>query len=152
VESYQALRDDIELQVGRINGEHGHLDRPAVVYLHQNMAREEMIALYLAADVMVVTPLRDGMNLVAKEFIAARYDHLGVLVLSEFTGAADELDDALLVNPHDIDGLKATLLRAIGMSPAERKKAMSTLRKRVGTFDVNRWATGFLQDLSGGKK
>jgi trehalose 6-phosphate synthase len=152
VESYQALRDDIELQVGRINGEYGHLDRPAVVYLHQNMAREEMIALYLAADVMVVTPLRDGMNLVAKEFIAARQDDSGVLVLSEFTGAADELDGALLVNPHDIDGLKATLLYAIGLSPADKKKAMSSLRKRVATYDVNRWATGFLADLSGGKK
>jgi trehalose 6-phosphate synthase len=152
VESYQTLRADIELQVGRINGEHGHLDRPAVVYLHQNMAREEMMALYLAADVMVVTPLRDGMNLVAKEFIAARQDDSGVLVLSEFTGAADELTDALLVNPHDIDGLKAALLTAAKMRPDAKKKAMSALRRKVKQSDVNRWATGFLADLSGQKK
>ena len=152
VESYQALRADIELQVGRINGEFGHLDRPAVVYLHQNMAREEMIALYLAADVMVVTPLRDGMNLVAKEFIAARQDDSGVLVLSEFTGAADELTDAMLVNPHDIDGLKHALLQATKIRPDEKKAAMAALRKKVKLNDVNRWATGFLSDLSGRKK
>lgn len=151
VESYQALRADIELQVGRINGEFGHLDRPAVVYLHQNMAREEMIALYAAADVMVVTPLRDGMNLVAKEFIAARHDNQGVLVLSEFTGAADELSDAVLVNPHDIDGLKAALLDAANMSPADKKKTMTALRKKVKNADVNRWATKFLGDVAGGK-
>jgi trehalose 6-phosphate synthase len=149
VESYQALRADIELQVGRINGEYGHLDRPAVVYLHQNMAREEMMALYLAADVMVVTPLRDGMNLVAKEFIAARQDDSGVLVLSEFTGAADELTDAMLVNPHDIDGLKAALLQATKMRPEDKKKPITALRKKVKFNDVNRWATGFLADLSG---
>jgi trehalose 6-phosphate synthase len=152
VESYQALRADIELQVGRINGEFGHLDRPAVVYLHQNMAREEMMALYLAADVMVVTPLRDGMNLVAKEFIAARQDDSGVLVLSEFTGAADELTDAMLVNPHDIDGLKQALLTATTMRPDDKKKGMAALRKKVKHSDVDRWAMAFLSDLSGRKK
>lgn len=152
VESYQALRNDIELQVGRINGEFGHLERPAVVYLHQNISREEMIALYLAADVMVVTPLRDGMNLVAKEFIAARSDNAGVLVLSEFTGAADELGAAILVNPHDIDGLKAALLHASSMTAEEKKKAMVTLRKHVKTHNVARWATTFLSDLTVAKR
>lgn len=152
VESYQSLRADIELQVGRINGEFGHLDRPAVVYLHQNMAREEMIALYLATDVMVVTPLRDGMNLVAKEFIAARQDDSGVLILSEFTGAADELTHAVLVNPHDIDGLKSALLSATTMPQGEKKTAMAALRQHVQNHDVGRWATGFLSDLSGQKK
>lgn len=152
VESYQTLRKDIEIQVGRINGEFGHLDRPAVVYLHQNMAREEMISLYLAADVMVVTPLRDGMNLVAKEFIAARADNSGVLVLSEFTGAADELSHALLVNPHDIDGLKDALLSAASMSSDEATTRMTALRKHVKTHDVARWANTFLSDLAGVRK
>jgi trehalose 6-phosphate synthase len=152
VESYQTLRNDIELQVGRINGEFGNLDRPAVVYLHQNMSREEMMALFRAADVMVVTPLRDGMNLVAKEFIAARSDNSGVLVLSEFTGAADELAQALLVNPHDVDGLKASLLRAASMSAEDTKKAMAALRKHVKTHNVTRWANTFLADLTGVKK
>ena len=144
VESYRQLRDDIELQVGRINGEFGRVGRPAIVYLHQNISREEMIAMYRAADVMVVTPLRDGMNLVAKEFVAARTDHSGVLVLSEFTGAADELEQALMVNPHDIDGLKATLAEAAAMSTAERKSRMLALRKVVEEHDVKRWATSFI--------
>ena len=148
VERYQSLRSDIELQVGRINGDFGHLDRPAVVYLHQTMAHEEMIALFLAADVMVVTPLRDGMNLVAKEFVSARHDEAGVLVLSEFTGAADELVQALHVNPHDIDGLKQALLTAATMAAPDAKKAMVALRQRVRSNDVNRWANGFLDDLS----
>jgi trehalose-6-phosphate synthase len=138
------LRDDIEVQVGRINGEYGRVGRPAIVYLHQNISREEMIAMYLAADVMVVTPLRDGMNLVAKEFVAARTDDSGVLVLSEFTGAADELDQALMVNPHDIDGLKATMERAARMPKAEQKARMAALRKVVEEHDVKRWATSFI--------
>ena len=148
VERYRELRDDIEGQVGRINGEFGHLDRPAIVYLHQNVSREEMIALYLACDVMVVTPLRDGMNLVAKEFVSARLDEKGVLVLSEFTGAADELDQALMVNPHDIDGLKQTLLSAAEMPASEQKARMSALRKTITDNDVRRWARSF-QDAVG---
>jgi trehalose 6-phosphate synthase len=93
---------------------------------------------------MVVTPLRDGMNLVAKEFVAARTDDSGVLVLSEFTGAADELDQALIVNPHDIDGLKATMERATSMPKAEQKARMAALRKVVEEHDVKRWATSFI--------
>lgn len=148
VESYQQLRDDIELQVGRINGDFGHLGRPAIVYLHQNISREEMMALYLACDVMVVTPLRDGMNLVAKEFVSARTDNQGVLVLSEFTGAADELHDALMVNPHDIDGMKATLLEAAQMPKAQQKARMTHLREVVATHDVKRWAHSFINTVS----
>ena len=112
VEAYQTLRDEVEVMVGRINGQHGELGYAPVHYLHQSFPREEMAALYLAADVMLVTPLRDGMNLVAKEYVAARYDEGGTLVLSEFTGAADELAGAYLVNPHDIEGLKNTIVQA----------------------------------------
>src|SRR5712691_7222533 len=106
VEAYQSLRDEVEVAVGRVNGEHGEVGYSPVHYLYQSYPREEMAALYLAADVMLVTPLRDGMNLVAKEYVASRYDEGGTLVLSEFTGAADELAGAYLVNPHDIEGLK----------------------------------------------
>jgi len=148
VESYRELRDDIELQVGRINGDFGHLDRPAIVYLHQNMSREEMMALYLACDVMVVTPLRDGMNLVAKEFVSARTDNKGVLVLSEFTGAADELDQALMVNPHDIDGMKEAFVAAAHMPVAEATSRMAELRATVEEHDVRRWATSFLDAVT----
>ena len=94
VEAYQQLRDEIELTVGRINGDYGTISHQAVSYLHHGFPREEMAALYLAADVMLVTALRDGMNLVAKEYVAARFDEDGVLVLSEFTGASDELQGA----------------------------------------------------------
>jgi trehalose 6-phosphate synthase len=148
VESYQQLRDEIELQVGRLNGEFGQLERPAIVYLHQNMAREEMIALYLAADVLVVSPLRDGMNLVAKEFIASRVDNKGVLILSEFTGAADELDEAIIVNPHDIDGLKGALAEATQMPAREVTHRMTALRERVASHNVERWASAFLDALA----
>jgi trehalose 6-phosphate synthase len=148
VESYKHLRDDIEIQVGRINGEYGHVGRPAIVYLHQNISREEMVAMYLAADVMVVSPLRDGMNLVAKEFVASRADDLGVLVLSEFAGAADELDEALLINPHDIDGVKATFAEAAAMAKPEQQRRMRALRKVVQENDVKKWATSFLDAVS----
>jgi trehalose 6-phosphate synthase len=106
-----------------------------------------MAALYLASDVMLVTALRDGMNLVAKEYVAARFDEDGVLVLSEFTGSADELRAALLINPHDIDGLKDAILRAVEMPRPERRKRMRSLRKRVRENDVNHWADSFIAAL-----
>ena len=90
-----------------------------------------MVALYLAADIVLVTALRDGMNLVAKEYVASRIDEDGVLILSEFTGASDELRRALLVNPHDIDGLKDAIVRAIEMPHDERRKRMRSMRKKV---------------------
>ena len=148
VEHYRMLRDEVETTVGRINGEHGELDSsPPVNYLHQSYPREEMAALYLAADVMLVTSLRDGMNLVAKEFVACRNDESGVLVLSEFTGAADELGGALLVNPHDIDGMKDTIIRAVTMSPQETRRRMRSMRRRVFENDVRHWAATFLDAL-----
>ena len=111
------LRDEIDRLVGRINGDLGRIGRPAISYLHSSYPREEMAALYRAADVMVVTPYRDGMNLVAKEYVACRYDDDGALVLSEFAGAADELRQAWLVNPYDINGMKAALLEAYQAEP-----------------------------------
>ena len=106
-----------------------------------------MAALYRAADVMLVTPLRDGMNLVAKEYVACRHDETGALVLSEFTGAADELGSAFLVNPHDIEGLKETILRACNVTPREARRRMRSMRKRVRNHDVNQWASSFLEAL-----
>ena len=95
----------------------------------------------------MVTPLRDGMNLVAKEYVATRTDDDGVLVLSEFAGAADELRTALLVNPHDIDGLKDAMVRAATMPRRERQKRMRVMRKRVFEYDVTRWSDSFLEEL-----
>jgi trehalose 6-phosphate synthase len=147
VEQYRLLRDEVEVTVGRINGDHGELGNPPIHYLHQTYPSEEMAALYLAADVMLVTSLRDGMNLVAKEYVACREDETGALVLSEFTGAADELSGAILVNPHDIEGMKDAIVRAATISPAEARRRMRSMRRRVREFDVNRWAASFLDAL-----
>ncbi|GAA4414624.1 hypothetical protein GCM10023169_00150 [Georgenia halophila] len=148
VDQYRQLRDEVEVTVGRINGDYGTLGRAAVHYLHHSYPMEEMAALFLAADVMLVTSLRDGMNLVAKEYVAARWDLGGALVLSEFTGAADELTHALTINPHDIDGTKATIMRAVGMEPKEARRRMRGLRRRVLEHDVQRWADDFLGYLA----
>src|SRR5437879_12419651 len=110
-------RAGVEGVVRPLIAQDGEVGCSPVRYLHQSFPRDEMAALYLAADVMLVTPLRDGMNLVAKEYVASRYDEGGTLVLSEFTGAADELAGAFLVNPHDIEGLKHAGARAATATP-----------------------------------
>jgi trehalose 6-phosphate synthase len=147
VEHYQTMRNDIEQSVGRINGEHSRVGFPVLHYLHQSLPRDELVAFFLAADVMLVTPLRDGMNLVAKEYVACRSDGGGVLVLSEFAGAAIELKDSVLVNPHDTDGVKNALHAALTMEPTEARRRMKALRKQVLTHDVSFWARSFLDAL-----
>lgn len=147
VRSYASMRTGIEQRVGRINGNHGQPGRVPVHYLYRNLPIEELVAYYLAADVMVVTPLRDGMNLVAKEYIATRTDETGALVLSEFAGAAHELSEALLVNPHDLDGMASTFERALDTPFAESRDSMRKLRQRVVNHDVHQWAAEFLESL-----
>jgi trehalose 6-phosphate synthase len=152
VAAYMQLRDEIELTVGRINGDHDTMGHTAIRYLHQAYPREEMVALFLAADVMLVTALRDGMNLVAKEYVASRIDNRGVLVLSEFAGAADELPSAVRINPHDIDGMKDAIMRAIEMPSAEQGRRMRALRRKVVENDVARWSHSFLDALDGARE
>jgi trehalose 6-phosphate synthase len=147
VEHYHTLRVKVEREVGRINGEFGRVGLPAVHYLHQSYSREELAALYVAADVMMVTPLRDGMNLVAKEYVACRGDSGGALVLSEFAGAATELRQAYLCNPHDPDGVKDSLLRAVAAEPAELRRRMRLMQRHLRTHDVAEWARSFLAEL-----
>jgi trehalose 6-phosphate synthase len=147
VENYKILRDRVEREVGRINGEFGRVGVPAVHYLNQSFDRAEVAALYRAADVMTVTPLRDGMNLVCKEYIAARTDNGGALLLSEFAGAASELPEAYLTNPHDLDGLKDTLVRALDATPAENRARMRAMRRHVRAHDVRAWARSYLKAL-----
>ena len=141
------MREAIEQQVGSLNGDYGKIGHPAVHYLHQSLPREELAAFYVAADVMTVTPLRDGMNLVAKEYVACRVDGGGVLLLSEFTGAAKELRAGLLVNPYDTDGVKDGLRAALTMPTVEARRRMRSLRRQVLTHDVDRWAAAFLSAL-----
>ena len=145
--SYRRMREQIEQQVGALNGDYGRIGRPAVHYLHQSLPREELAAFYVAADVMTVTPFRDGMNLVAKEYVACRVDGGGVLLLSEFTGAAKELRASLLVNPYDTDGVKKHLRQALTLPAQEARRRMRSLRRQVLTHDVDRWAAGFLSAL-----
>jgi trehalose 6-phosphate synthase len=148
VDAYRLLREEVEGTVGRINGEYSNLGSTAVHYLHHSYPRAEMAAMFLAADVMLVTPLRDGMNLVAKEYVTCRYDLGGALVLSEFTGAWHELHQAFICNPHDIEGVKQTIMRAITSPEDERRRRMKALRKRVADHDVQRWATRYLEALA----
>jgi trehalose 6-phosphate synthase len=148
VDAYRDLRTEIEGEVGRLNGEFSRIGAPAVQYLHHSYPRDEMAALYLAADVLLVTPLRDGMNLVAKEYVTCRYDNGGALVLSEFTGAYHELHQAFVCNPHDIEGLKQTIMRAIETPPKEKARLMRAMRRRVADHDVQHWAARFLDNLA----
>src|SRR6476620_3248596 len=148
VDQYRILRDDIDRLVGRINGDLGRIGRPAISYLHSSFPREEMAALYRAADVMVVTPFRDGMNLVAKEYVACRYDSDGALVLSEFAGASNELRQAYLVNPHDINGLKDRIMQAVHDTPRNKGRRMRAMRRTVEIHDIDRWASTFLRDMA----
>ncbi|MFO7162100.1 MAG: trehalose-6-phosphate synthase [Mycolicibacterium hassiacum] len=148
VESYIAMREDIERQVGHINGEHAEVGHPIVHYLHRPVPRDELIAFFVAADVMLVTPLRDGMNLVAKEYVACRSDLGGALVLSEFTGAAAELRQAYLVNPHHLEDVKDAIERALNQTPEEGRRRMRALRRQVLTHDVDLWARSFLDALA----
>ena len=147
IEHYADERRRVEQLVGEINGEFSRLGYPIVHYLHQNVPMEELSALYQVGDVMLVTPLRDGMNLVAKEYAASRVDGGGVLVLSEFAGAADELGDALLVNPHDREAVRAAMVEAATMDVEEARRRMASIRAVVQANDVAHWAQGFLSRL-----
>ncbi|MGH3649991.1 MAG: alpha,alpha-trehalose-phosphate synthase (UDP-forming) [Acidimicrobiia bacterium] len=140
VAEYRRIRADIEGLVGRINGDLAEVGRPPIHYLYRSVPFEELIAYYRAADVMFVTPLRDGMNLVAKEYVATRYDNTGSLVLSEFAGAAEQLTQAYLVNPFDLNGLASTLEEAIGTASIRGNSRMKALRRSVSRYDVFWWA------------
>lgn len=148
VKEYVDMRETLERTIGRINGEFSEPGRVAVHYFRRSLPREELVAYYRAADVMLITPLRDGMNLVAKEYVATRVDNSGALVLSEFAGAARELRRALLVNPNDIDALGATLAYALKMPHIEGRRRMATLRMVVRRADVYHWADEFLNALA----
>ncbi|HJQ94093.1 MAG TPA: trehalose-6-phosphate synthase [Acidimicrobiia bacterium] len=141
---YSDMREEIERLAGRINSVHGGRHRMPVHYTYESLEREELVAYYKAADVMVVTPLVDGMNLVAKEFVASRVDEDGVLLLSEFAGAAHELPAAVLVNPYDIDGVALAMRQAIELEPAERLRRMREMRNTVRENDLEAWTRRIL--------
>jgi trehalose 6-phosphate synthase/phosphatase len=147
VRAYQTFRHHVDAMVGRINGTFGDPGWTPVQYLNRGITQSELVHLYRHADVMLVTPVRDGMNLVAKEFVASRVDGDGVLALSEFAGAADELAEAVLVNPYDIEDSAEAYYRALTMPRHERRTRMRALRERVHTAGIDRWGESFLAAL-----
>lgn len=149
ITKYRELKDRIEAAVGRINGHFGGVDWQPVVYQYRTMDHKKLCALYQAADVALITPLRDGMNLVAKEFVAARKDRRGVLVLSETAGAANELGGALIINPTDQDAIADALFTALNMTAEEQSQRMAEMQQRLNRYDVVRWAEDLLGQLDG---
>jgi trehalose 6-phosphate synthase len=146
--SYASLEQEIDAKVAEINTRHGRGpgDGP-IRYRKSALKLRRLSALYQLADFCVVSSLHDGMNLVAKEFVAARHDEQGVLVLSELTGAAQELKDAILINPYDAEGFTRALRQAIEMAPQERRDRMRRLRRVVAGRDVFAWASEILGNL-----
>jgi trehalose 6-phosphate synthase/phosphatase len=147
VEDYQRMKSRVDELVGEVNGSFGSLSWTPVLYQYKSFPQEELVPMYGASDVMLVTPLRDGMNLVAKEYVAARADGRGVLILSEMTGAASELGEAMIVNPNDIPEMARALATALEMSEEDQASRMTALRDRLRRYDVVRWAGDFLEAL-----
>jgi trehalose 6-phosphate synthase len=151
IPKYQELKIQIERLVSQINGHFGGPSWVPVHYLHRHLSRAELVAYYRAADVALVTPLKDGMNLVAKEFCASKVDDKGVLVLSEFAGSANQLrGGALLVNPYDTETVASVLYQALHMSEPEMRSGMDRMRQKIRTENVYRWCEQFFHEAKGG--
>ena len=148
VPEYRALKRAIDETVGRIAGRFTHEGRSPVQYLYTALGREHLAAYYLASDIAVVTPLRDGMNLVAKEYVACRGGDDGVLVLSEFAGAAQDLREAVIVNPYDPEDVRRGLETAVAMPPGERRRRMHVLDRQIASRDLGWWTAAFLDRLN----
>ena len=147
VDSYKQYRQTLDELVGRINGAYATVNSVPIHYLYRSVSQTELVALYRSAQLMLVTPLRDGMNLVAKEFIASRTDEDGILILSEFAGAAAELKEAISINPYDIDGMATTIKKALTLPAEERQARMRILRSRVLAHDCYHWSNRFMKTL-----
>ncbi|MHC4431137.1 MAG: bifunctional alpha,alpha-trehalose-phosphate synthase (UDP-forming)/trehalose-phosphatase [Planctomycetota bacterium] len=152
VEDYRELRSRLEQLVGRINGEYGTMGYIPVWYLYRSLPFSELTALYNVSDVALITPLRDGMNLIAKEFIAAKADKPGVLVISEMTGAARELGEALVVNSCDKSAIVEAIKEALQMPPLEQIERNKVMQERLRRYNISRWSWDFLDALSDIKK
>ncbi len=154
VRTYQNLREQIEQAVSRINGEYGTVDWAPISYQFQNRPFHEVVALYAAADVALVTPIRDGMNLVAKEYVASKQGRPGVLILSEMTGAIDELPESLSINPSNTKSVADTMHTALTMSKSEQMRRLKDMQRRLKSYTVQEWGADFMSDLetAGGKR
>ena len=147
VEDYQRMKSQVDELVGNINGTFGTPGWTPVVYQYRSFPQDQLLPMFAASEVMLVTPLRDGMNLVAKEYVASRADDTGVLILSEMAGAASELGEALTINPNDIPGMAGTIKTALEMPAEVQHENMRAMRERLRRYDVVRWAGEFLDAL-----
>src|SRR6185369_3624332 len=147
VESYQAMKQELEQTVGRIVGAYGNVQWTPLIYQYRNLSFDEIVALYRGCDVALITPLRDGMNLVAKEFIASRPDQTGVLILSEMAGAAKEMGEALIINPFHREDFSKALEQALTMPVEEQIRRNQLMQERLRRYNVVRWADDFVQAL-----
>ncbi|MFC1489854.1 bifunctional alpha,alpha-trehalose-phosphate synthase (UDP-forming)/trehalose-phosphatase [Candidatus Latescibacterota bacterium] len=152
VDKYKQLKKDLDERVGRINGKHSTFGWMPVLYLYDSLPFETLCALYSLADVCLVTPMRDGMNLIAKEYIASRTDGKGVLILSEMAGAAKELSEALIVNPNNMDKVADYIYKALKMPVKEQIKRNKIMQKRLKRYNIVKWADDFIKNLSAIKK
>ncbi len=152
VKSYQDLKQRVDKLVGSINGKYGSISWTPVHYLYRSIPFEKIAALYHLADICMVTPIRDGMNLVAKEFIATRRDNQGMLILSETAGAAQELSEALLVNPNNRDAIADSINQALVMPEEEQIERNKMMKDRIKTYNIFRWANDFIKELRDVKK
>ena len=147
VEHYQRMKRSLEEKISEINGTFGTIEWTPVLYYNKFLNFEELTAHYLASDVMLVTSLKDGMNLIAKEFVASRRDGKGVLILSEFAGSAKELGEALIVNPNSIEELTSAIEKALGLSEEEMRERLSVMQERLRRYNILKWGTDFLSSL-----
>lgn len=147
VEKYAALKREIDERVGRINSQYSTLNWTPIRSIYRALPFEELIGLYAAADVAMVTPIRDGMNLIAKEYLAVRNEGSGVLILSEMAGAAKELLEAIIVNPNNVEEIAEAIHTALTMPPDEQTRKNEAMRSRLQSHDLSRWATRFLDRL-----
>jgi len=147
VENYQSIKSQIDELVGRINGASGTMEWMPIIYQYRSLSFNELIALYNCSDVALVTPLRDGMNLVAKEYVAARTDGKGVLILSEMAGAIDELAESITINPNNTEEISNALLHALEMDEQEQRQRIEIMQQRLQSYDVFKWADDFLTTL-----
>lgn len=148
VEEYQSLLENLQGKVSKINGKYATIKNVPIHFLHKSINFNELCALYSLADVAMVTPLIDGMNLVAKEYLACQRENNGVLILSEFAGAAQELPNAFIVNPYNIDGVAQSLKEALSLSEEEKQKMIEPMKQRVIKYDARYWADTFIGDLT----
>ena len=148
VAQYKKLKRQTDEVVGRINGKFASVNWTPVWYYYRSMEFENLIDLYVSSDVAMITPLRDGMNLVAKEYLATRINNDGVLILSELAGSSKELPQALLVNPFDIEQLSEFIKIALEMPLKEQKERNILLRKRIRRYDINKWSSSFMKALN----